>query len=280
MKRLDVLTVSLLLQGLLLAADKRVEMPFQLQRGYIVLAPGAIGEARGLEFLVDTGAVPSVVDRRIAERLRLTGSADRLSVFQENVEAQRVVLPVLQFGPIRAESVPVLVRDLSFIEHDFGIRVDAMIGLDVLSRSSFIIDYRSKKIYFGPEEAAETDIPFRPGRPYIVVEMQILTRSVRLLLDTGAKDLVLFESRVRDCLAGMRILGKKASSNLSGEVVLKRVQLSATRLGLTELSNQEAFLLDTALDTLPDFDGLLGVTALGFRRIEFNFERNTVNWKK
>jgi len=38
----------------------------------------------------------------------------------------------MRLGPIEAEGVPVLVRDLSFIEQDLGVRVDAMVGLDVL----------------------------------------------------------------------------------------------------------------------------------------------------
>src|SRR4051794_30344685 len=45
----------------------------KLYRGYTIVARGSIGNLKNLNFLIDTGAVPSILDRRIAKKLRLTG---------------------------------------------------------------------------------------------------------------------------------------------------------------------------------------------------------------
>ena len=44
------------------AAGARV--PFVLYRGYTIVVHGSIGRIMRLNFIVDTGAVPSIVDRR------------------------------------------------------------------------------------------------------------------------------------------------------------------------------------------------------------------------
>lgn len=47
------------------------KVSFQLHRGYLVIVEGSIGNLGKLNFLVDTGAYPSVVDQKIAHVLGL-----------------------------------------------------------------------------------------------------------------------------------------------------------------------------------------------------------------
>ena len=56
------------------ADDNPNEVPFKLCRGYAIVVRGSVGNLKNLNFLVDTGAVPSVLDERIAQKLHLTGS--------------------------------------------------------------------------------------------------------------------------------------------------------------------------------------------------------------
>jgi hypothetical protein len=174
----------------------------------------------------------------------------------------------------------VLVRDLAFIEEGMGVRVDAMIGLDVLARSSFRIDYQAKKMIFGAVEPSESGVAFVPMPGYVVVQLDVQGQPLWLVVDTGAKDLVLFEGRVRDRLRGVRNAGAKTSANMGGESQLQEVRLPAARLGTTDLGNQKAYLLATSAQDSPGFDGLLGVAALGVKRLAFDFERKTISWER
>ena len=80
-----------------------------------------------LNSLIDTEAVPSVLDQHIAHKLHLTGSTEKLSVFTHKVDTEQAVVLKVQVGPLRAEALPVVVRDLSFAEDASGIR-DAELG--------------------------------------------------------------------------------------------------------------------------------------------------------
>ena len=42
--------------------NARNEVPFKLYRGYVIVVRGSIGNLKNLNFLIDTGAVPSVLD--------------------------------------------------------------------------------------------------------------------------------------------------------------------------------------------------------------------------
>lgn len=264
---------------LTLAGEVRVEVPFRLCRDYAIVVEGAIGPLEKLHFLLDTGAVPSVIDRRVAKRLRLTGSKQRLSVFSKNIRARRVILPDLRVGPVSVISVPVLVQDLSFVEEGLGVRVDGMIGLDILGRASFTIDYSAKKLAFGPAETLGSPHALQSGPGFVYLTIQVQSQPLYLVVDTGAKDLVLLATRVASQLNALQTQGTKASSNMGGTVYLKEVQLPEARLGTTELGTLNAFLLESQSGGNPGFDGLLGIRSLGVTRVAFDFERQTISWQ-
>ena len=276
---LPAIAAMMVLPGVLSAVDTRTEIPFKLYRDYTIVVQSSIGGLRKCNLLIDTGAVPSVLDRRVARKLRLTGRPEDVSVFTRSIQAQRVVLPDLRLGPIQAEAVSVLVRDLSFIEEELGVRVDAMVGLDVLGRSDFSIDYAAKKLVFGPVERLESAFAFQAGPGFVYATIQIQGQPVRLLVDTGANHLVLFDGRVQGRITGLHPLGTKTNSNLGGDVTLKQVQLKEVRLGGKDFPTLEAFLLGNSGGDLPGFDGLLGVRALGLTRLSFDFARHTIFWK-
>ncbi len=104
---LQVVAVVFLVPGTLHAGNGNAKISFKLSHGYAVVVRGSIGGLEKLNFVIDTGAVPSVVDRRIADKLRLSGTPESFSLFSQNIEVQRVVLPSLQLGPLRVESVQV-----------------------------------------------------------------------------------------------------------------------------------------------------------------------------
>jgi len=262
------------------AGRERVEVPFKLYRGYAIVVQGSVGRLQKLNLLIDTGAVPSVIDRRIAKRLKLAGAVERLTVFSRDVQARRVVVPEVRVGPVIATSVAALVQDLSFIEQGLGVRVDAMVGLDMLGRTSFSIDYEAERLVFGLVEPSQSAHSLQVGPGFVYLTIHVQERPIYLVVDTGTKDLILFESRVQNRLNGLRAQGTKTSSNLGGEVRLRQVSLPEARLGSTPLGPLNAFLLDSPSQGTPGFDGLLGVRSLILTRLVFDFERQTISWER
>jgi hypothetical protein len=128
------------------------EISFQVYRNYLMVVQGSLAGTKSRNFIIDSGADPSVIDSRAAQELHLKGVVGRLVLLNQVVDVQQAVLSSVKIAPLRVISLPVFVRDLAFLQKSLGIRVDAVIGLDMLSLSSFTINFASRKILFGPVE--------------------------------------------------------------------------------------------------------------------------------
>jgi predicted aspartyl protease len=261
------------------AAGNTNEVPFKLYRGYVIVVRGSIGNAKNLNFLLDTGAVPSVLDRRVAQKLHLTGKVEKLSVFTQKLGTERVIAPDVTLGPLHADALPAVVRDLSFAEEALGARIDAMIGFDFLNQSAFTIDYQARKIVVGPIDSSLVTVPYQARPGYMVVEMQVQQRKLLLLVDTGASDLVFFEGAMRDCADAIKNVGTRTWSNMGGEIQVQQVQLRNASLGSAPWGSRDVFLLQgTGANPPADLHGLLGVASLQARRVGFDPERQILAW--
>ena len=268
----------------LAAAQGGAELRFELYGGYTIVVRGSIADLKQLNFIVDTGAVPSVVDLRVARKLRLEGQVERLSLFSQAVETRRVMLPNLVVGSVDTGPFPVLVEDLASLEPQLGVRIDGMIGLDALARDNIVIDYDCRTIAFskasgkcrGRRDLALTSVPFELGPGYAMVKLEIEGEPVRLMVDTGARSLVLFAPRVQDRLAGIHKTGGRAIGNLGGTFALTEVVLPDASLGPLRLHAQKAALMEGRPPDAADLDGLLGVRSLCARGVGFDFEHKAM----
>jgi hypothetical protein len=272
------LTALALLPTITSAFNNSNEVPFKLYRGYVIVVRGSIGGLKNLNVLVDTGAVPSVVDLRIARKLHLRGQTGRVDVPTKTLTTERVIVSDVQLGPSHAKALPMIVQDLSFAEEALGIRVDAMIGFDLLGQSPFTIDYDSKKLTFGPVDPSFLTVAYAPGLPYAIVILQIQQERLEILVDTGASNLVLFQSGVRNCRRAINIVGRETWSSMGGEIPVAKAQLTAAYLGNVSWGQRVAYIPDNS-DTQPSgLAGLLGTLALG-QRVAFDPVRNVVAWE-
>jgi hypothetical protein len=256
------------------------ELPFRTYRDYLIVVQGSLGGKLRRNLIIDTGTDPSVIDSRAAQELHMAGVVGRLAVHDQVVDVQQAVLPSVQIGTLRAESLPVLIRDLGFLQRDLGIRIDAVIGLDVLSLSNFSINYTTKRIVFGAAPVSGSSVPFQSAPPWLTVRMEVDGVSIDLLLDTAASGILLFQSRIRDRLPQLISLGERMSSNMGGDFRLQRVILARTKFGETDLGQENAFVVEDQEDESREFDGLLGPSALGLKQIAFDFQRHTLSWEK
>ena len=133
-------------------ASSSLSVPFKFYRGYQIVVKGSIGELEDLNFLIDTGAYPTVLNLRLAHKLGLATRSGSLRAQDASVPANQALIPHLDVGPVCARSQPVIVRDLYFIQQKTGLQVDVMLGVDVLGDYNFSIDFRSRRINFSPHE--------------------------------------------------------------------------------------------------------------------------------
>jgi predicted aspartyl protease len=253
---------------------------FNLYHDYLIVAQGSAGPLRGLHFLVDTGTSPTVLDRRLAQRLGLDELPASIAAVNGSVPAGRAILPNLDFGPMRRHNLPILVEDLSFFERALPLHIDAVIGLDVLGQSAFEIDYTWRQIHFGSFRPLANSLPLRieAGLPIIDAELNHL--AVHLLLDTGASSLLLFEPRTSGPVSPTKISAVAGSPSSIGEFKGKEVWLRSLRLGAEEFGREPAFVVRSPGDVERDFDGLIGPAALGMTKVAVDLPRGLLAFSR
>jgi predicted aspartyl protease len=255
------------------------EVPFKVYRGYAVVARGSIGNLSDLQFLIDTGASPSVLDQRIARKLHLKREEADLSVFTKRVRTEQAVAPNVQIGPLHVPELRVAVQDLSFVRDALGTKIDAMIGFDLLGQASFTIDYELRKIAFGSIDPSFTAVPYHPGLPYAVVDLEIGGERLGILVDTGASDLVLFGNRIQNSRPSIRRVGERTWSNMGGELRVQEAELTEGRLGPISFAGRKAYILENGSQQTAGLAGMLGTVALKARRIGFDPTRRVMAWE-
>src|SRR5262249_919511 len=244
------------------------EVAFDLYQQHLVVTKGAIGPLSGLSLLIDTGTIPSVVDSRVARKLRLQTEPSQLVAFGQRVASQSGVLDGIRLGSLQSGPVPVMVGDLSSLS---GVRVDAIVGLDVLARTNFTIDYRDHRLRFSAERE-ESVAPMELAWPFLTVRMTVAGLPVRVLVDTGSADLVLFKAPMPAAVLDPPWKGDKTVQYASVAARLLRLELRQAGLGPHVWDKLQAWSLDRETAGYPpSVDGVLGVTALGCRRVTFDF---------
>ena len=260
------------------SAETIAEVPFELFQRHLVVTKGSIGGLNGLSLLIDTGTIPSMVDARIARKLHLQTESSRLVAFGREMPIQSAVLEGFRIGSLASGPVPANVGDLSYLE---GVRIDAIVGLDVLVRTSFSIDYQTNVLRFAPAGRENSVAPLELVWPFLTVRMMIAGQQVRLLVDTGSSDLVLFKERAPAALSRAPWRGDKTVQYASGVARLKRLELRQVGLGEHLWDKLPAWSLDRLPQGYPaSIDGVLGVLSLGCRRVRFDFERNELSWSQ
>ena len=225
---LAVVATVLLSWTPLLSLETVAEVPFELYQQHLIVTKGSIGPLNGLSLLIDTGTIPSMVDGRIARKLHVQAEPSVLVAFGQSVAIQSTVLHGIRIGAVQSGPVPASVSDLSYLE---GVRIDAIVGLDVLARSGFSIDYRKRVLRFSPGDREESVAPLELVWPFVTVRMTIAGQQVRLLVDTGSSDLVLFKSRMPAALSHAPWRGDKTVQYASGAARLQRLDCGRSASG-------------------------------------------------
>jgi predicted aspartyl protease len=251
-------------------------LKFDLYRDYLIVARGSVGPLKNLNFLVDTGANPTVLDRSLTQKLNLEETPASISVLDGSVRAGEAVAPSLQFGPLQASNQPVLVEDLSFFQKALPVRIDAVIGLDVLGLTPFEIDYRSHVIHFGSYPSLKNSLPFEIKAGLPIVQADLNHIQLHLLVDTGASSLILFGPSTPRSVSPMRV----SAVNTIGEAERRQVLLHGLKLGETQFGQESAFMVRGRTDGRNELDGLMSPVALGITKIAIDREHRQLSFSR
>ena len=108
----------------------------------------------------------------------------------------------------------------------------------------------------------------------MTVRMTIAGEQVRLLVDTGSSDLVLFKARMPAALLGAPWRGDKTVQYASGAARLQRLRAAPGRPRGGGLGHTASLDPGPSADGYPPgIDGVLGVRSLACRRVRFDFEK-------
>ena len=253
-------------------------LPFRLSNGYLILVNGQIGAQTRLKFILDTGASISIVSSKIADTLNLKRQPAGSFNFDRKLAWEQATVPEVRFGAIEATGIVMLVGDLAKYS-EFARNVDAIIGLDLLKFANFSVDYGVKKIIIHS---------FSQGSPVnrnealsncLILEIQVQGHPIRLIVDTGFPDILLFEERLLSKVPDLAITADVFNVTLGNRLHGKRTTLHGVRIG--QRSNDFSVLLTKAPapDVLPGIDGVVGIGPLSARRVNFDFSKETLSWQ-
>ncbi len=249
-----------------------------MSSGYLLQVEGRIGDQTQLKFILDTGATISMVSQRVAEKLNLDGHTAQSFNFDRKLHWEKATLPEVQFGPIRAGNVVVLVGDLARYS-EFAGKADAIIGMDLLQLSNVIIDFGAGALIFDPAPQKTYVAGGDPMTKCLVVELQVQDRPVHLLVDTGSPGIFLYEERLRKKVPALRTVGSLKNATMGGRVPVKQATLPDVMFGRRNREVPVLLLPSPADDTLPGIDGIVGISVLQARRVHFDFSSKALSWE-
>jgi hypothetical protein len=173
-----------------LLAESQPRISFKLYDGFGIVIRSSIANEADLNLMVDTGAVSTAINQRLARKLKMTGSREDVAMVNERISVERVEVRNLRLGSLPDHRrVPAVVVDMSPIEARPSIHLDAIIGLDAIGDQDFAIDYHERRILFGAQTPNKQSVSFvlrhQAGAPYLVVPAEIDSQPVSLPLDTG-----------------------------------------------------------------------------------------------
>jgi len=253
------------------------EVPFTLSQGFLITVEGRIGPLSRLKFILDTGTTRSMVDRKIAEKLALTRHPSQLFEFDRVVATEKTTLPDVQVGPVEVANVLAVVADLRSFSR-LANNADAVIGSDLLGLAPFWIDYQQRRVHFRTVQPSESYSPDH-GLALLTVDLAVQGQQLRLLVDSGFPDMVLFEGRVRRRLPELKIAHVVDRFHIGGRVHAKKAVLPRTKLGGKDENVKVVLVDDPPEGVWPGVDGLLGIAFLKARRIDFDYATNHVSWE-
>lgn len=171
--------------------SRSLTVPFEYADNEIVVKC-RLNNSEDVDFLFDTGASDTIIDRRIAAQ-NFLAKQDKFDIaaYSGIVQANRSELKRFEIGSLVLNDVPVRVLDMSAQSRQMGRQIAGIIGTNIISQFLVTIDYSKPNLVFEDMETAvrpikAANVPFIVRQlPYIKVSLNGRDEQL-LLVDTGA----------------------------------------------------------------------------------------------
>ena len=154
------------------------------------------GSSREALMLVDTGASISVLDQAVASSFWEADSGRRdlaarvVTASGAPVHAQAIRLHGIECGPISLQGPSAVRMDLGAINSALDVPIAGIIGMNLLARQTFRVDFRGRAIQWGvgPEGAYVQEFRIRDERSASAptLRLEVAGRSIEVTCDSGA----------------------------------------------------------------------------------------------
>ncbi len=253
-----------------------VDIPFRLYNRNLVVVKATIGRTKDVNMIIDTGTNTSIISKKIARQLKVDGRPESVETLNGTIQADSLILPDIQMGSFRVVSPRLLVHDFPAMERNLGISIGGIVGLDILRLAPFTIDYQKKIVVVGSATALRNTVPFACTELFLTVRTTVDGQQLRLLLDSGTWELLVFRGRLRVAPNQVHLDLASFVSTPDGSVQFSWLRTNVS-IGTRDLGAHEVAIAETDAD--PDFDGLLGFAGVGFHRVSFDFEKRLFSWE-
>ena len=256
----------------------RLEMPFQLYSGYLIVVEGRIGSLKGLKFVLDTGTTQSILSKKIADNLALLRHPARLLNFYKTVPLESTTVSEVQFGPVEAINKEMSIMNLGKFS-EYANHIDAVIGLDLLQLNNLIFDYNLRTVLFEPIDSNIRGAQKGSKPMCFTVKINVQGHLIRLIVDTGVEGVLLYEDRVRAQVPRLRVEAGIKKVTIGGRMSGKLATLPEVRLGETVMDGRVLLIEGPPGDMMDGIYGCIGVAPFNATIISFNFASRTIRWE-
>jgi predicted aspartyl protease len=187
------------------AANRDSIVGFRLVRNYLVVVPVRINGKGPYDFILDTGTNTTIITPELASQLNLKPTGQVSLITPSGAKAvPQAILGNLTLGTKSIERLEVIYDGLQGVRSvDQDIR--GILGQNFLSRFNYLIHYPKRQLEIEEEGEWEgrfqgTRLPMREDEGKQIIATLALApfnRTLRLVLDSAASDVVIFASRTR-----------------------------------------------------------------------------------
>ncbi len=243
------------------------KIPFELRSGLIIVKVKLNNETQPREFILDTGA-PNVFTTDVVNALGLKAqkAMQGSDAGGQKQDIKQVMIDRILFGDLPFNNHLAFVSDINNVNEINCLKVDGLIGSNLMQHANWLIDYETKEITCTdgalpkPEGETPTVLPFKAmvqGTP--LVTLKIDGQDAGMIFDTGKSSKVLSV----DAATYSKLITGKSAAELTGYGVIASGAFGNVRdtIRIAQLRTLQVgsnFVTDTVLVQHSNSKGLCG----------------------